>query len=208
MPASGPSECSRAGPRRPRPVCRSPRSPICSSRCSTRASCSSGGGLFTAGSTAGIFTVTAVSLAEPSSTGTAFVQVSSSTVEGRYTGTGCRYNDLGEENCASGFFLDYVCIFQSNLRPGTTTCGWSSTGGLQAVPNTIPFCFIETDGTTAGGPFIGRVTFCRFRPASVYDETRIEGTIGNGRLEIRVYAPAGVDGEIRLVERFTGTKAP
>lgn len=166
----------------------------------------SGSGLFTAGSTAGIFTVTAVSLADPSSTGTAFVQVSTTTVEGRYTGTGCRYNDLGEENCASGFFLDYVCIFQSNLRPGTTTCGWSSTGGFQAVPNTISFCFIETDGTTAGGAFTGRVTFCRFRPASVYDETRIEGTIGNGRLEIRVYAP-GFFG-IQLIERFTGTKAP
>lgn len=167
----------------------------------------SGSGLFTAGSTAGIFTVTAVSLADPSSTGTAFVQVSSTTVEGRYTGTVCRYNDLGEENCAAGFFLDYACFFQSNLRPGTT-CGWSSTGGFQAVPNTIPFCFIETDGTTAGGSFTARVTQCAFRPASVYDGTRIEGTIGNGRLEIRVNAPAGVDGEIRLVERFTGTKAP
>ena len=168
----------------------------------------SGTGLYTAGTATGIFTVTAVSLAEPSSTGTAFVQVSATNVEGRYTGTGCRYNDLGEENCADGFFVDYACIFQSNLRPGTTTCGWSSTGGFQAVPNTIPFCFIETDGTTAGGPFIGKVTSCRFRPASVYDQTRIEGTIGNGRLEIRVFAPTGPDGVVGLVERFMGTKAP
>jgi hypothetical protein len=81
-------------------------------------------------------------------------------------------------------------------------------GDLQAVPSTIPFCFIETDGTRAGGAFTGRVTFCRFRPASVYDATQIEGTIGNGRLEIRVYAPTGVDGVVGLVERFTGTTAP
>jgi hypothetical protein len=166
----------------------------------------SASGLFTAGSVSGTFTVTAVSLAEPSSTGTAFVMVSSATVQGRYTGTICRFDDLGDSNCADGLILDYGCSFQSNIHAGAT-CGWFSGQGIQQVPNTIPLCFIETDGTTAGGAFTGRVTFCRFRPASTYERTRIEGTIGNGRLEAQVYAP-GFDGTERLWERISFTKVP
>ncbi|NUT56622.1 MAG: hypothetical protein HOQ03_11670, partial [Thermoleophilia bacterium] len=168
----------------------------------------SASGLYTAGPTAGVFAVRAVSLADPTVSGTASVQVTDDNVEGRYSpGTVCLFNDVGDENCSTGgFILDYHCSWQSNLHAGTT-CGWFSGQGFQQVPSSIPLCFFETDGTKAGGAFVGKVTFCRFRPASNYAATRIEGTIGDGRLEFSVFAP-GFDGTERLWERISMTKAP
>jgi hypothetical protein len=133
--------------------------------------------------------------------------VTADNVEGRYVGTVCTIpGDFGDESCATDFNVDYLCSLQSNIHPGTT-CGWFSGQGLQQVPFTIPLCLVETDGTAAGGSFRGTITFCRFRPASNYSQTRIVGTIGNGRLEIQVFAP-GSDGLERLWERISMTKVP
>jgi hypothetical protein len=163
-------------------------------------------GLYTAGSNTGVFSVTAVSLADSGAVGTASVQVTGANVEGRYMGTVCTINDVGDESCATDFIVDYQCGRPSNIHPGTT-CGWFAGQGLQQVPWNTPLCTVETDGTTAGGSFRGTITFCRFRPASTYSSLRIEGTIGNGRLEMRVYAP-GFDGVERLWERNSLTKVP
>ena len=158
-------------------------------------------GLLTAGSTQGTFAVTATSLADTTSSDTAFVNVTGGTVEGRYTGTVCTYDDLGGESCSAGATLDYHCDFQSNLHAGRT-CGFGDPFHIL-----IPFCFVETDGTTAGGSFRGVVTFCRFRPASSYAATVFVGTVGNGRLEMNMFAP-GFDGAQRLWEHISMTKAP
>ena len=165
-------------------------------------------GLFTASSSApdgATFDVTARSSADPTSFGGATVQIVGEDVTGRYVGTSCRFDDVGGEICSSpNRTLAYACSFRSNIRPGTT-CGWNVDAGFGA-PETIPFCFIETDGTTGGGAFRATVTSCAFRPASTFAATRIEGTIGRGRLEIQVYAPTGPEGEIGLVERISMTR--
>jgi hypothetical protein len=165
-------------------------------------------GLFTASSSApdgATFDVIARSSADPTSFGGATVQIVGEDVTGRYVGVTCSINDVGDESCSPpNRTLAYACFFQSNVRPGTT-CGWTVDAGF-GVPHTIPFCFIESDGTTAGGAFRATVTSCAFRPASTFADTRIEGTIGRGRLEIQVYAPSGAEGEIGLVERISMTR--
>ncbi|HUR03976.1 MAG TPA: IPT/TIG domain-containing protein, partial [Nonomuraea sp.] len=159
-------------------------------------------GSYTAGSTAGIFTVTARSVADPTASATTEVQITAPTVEGRYTGTGCLRSGSGpcvSSNDAPTLF--YFCGFQPIVGTGTV-CGWSTRQGFEQVPHIAPLCQIETDGTRAEGPFIGRITFCQFGRSELQLIVRIEGAINNDMLTMSVFYP-GEEGVEEERERYT-----
>ena len=161
-------------------------------------------GLFTAGSTAGIFTVTAVSLAEPSSTGTAFVQVTSADVTGVYTGSACFRTATQSESCRNSVTLVYRCDLQSVVGTGKV-CSWRTSFFFESFPNTaFNFaCIIETDGTAAGGAFSGRVTLCSPPMSDYLRAMLLTGSIANGRLSVTTVSSIPGVGEAQ--ETFEGT---
>jgi IPT/TIG domain-containing protein len=138
-----------------------------------------GNGLYTGGNSAGVFTVTATSIADPTATGTAFVQITTEDVTGIYAG----------DRCYPGFCepvtVSYSCAWQSFVGSGTV-CGWFSADFASFVPSIAPFCLVETTGTRSGGPFTGEITFCRFSPASSFSNLSVSGSIGRGRLVFQV----------------------
>lgn len=162
-----------------------------------------GNGLYTAGSTGGIFAVTATSVADPSASGTAFVQITAADVTGIYAGDRCYP--------ASGFCepvkVSYSCAFQSSVGNGTV-CGWFSSEFAAFVPAIVPFCLIETTGTKSGGAFTGRITSCRFSPASDYSGVFISGSIGDGRLVFQVRVSDYPDPGATHVESYDLSKIP
>ncbi|MGH3070766.1 MAG: IPT/TIG domain-containing protein [Gaiellaceae bacterium] len=163
-------------------------------------------GLFTAGTADGTFTVTATSLADTSSVGTAFVLVSNDNVEGLYIGELCVKGFFQNEfSCIPGMQLAYQCSLESKVGPGRT-CGWfASGGGLLQVPNMATFCQIETNGTSSGGAFSGVITWCRFAPPTARQASAvINGSIGDGLISFTLVT-TDPDGST-LEERFTGTK--
>lgn len=144
-----------------------------------------GNGRYTAGSTAGVFTVAATSVADPTVAGTAFVQITTANVSGTYEGQWC-YVAGGLESgsvpiCRPTTIL-YRCDFLSVA--GGLACGW-----FQDFEEGLPWqtCRFETTGTDLGGPFTGRITRCQLNPASVFSFVRAQGTIGAGELDMTIF---------------------
>ena len=158
-----------------------------------------GNGQYTAGSTAGVFTVTATSVADPTVTGTASVQITTTNVSGLYAGERCVHYQGQVISCGQAW-LRYACNRQSFVGNGTV-CGWPTTDLFQPigfarinVPAIIRFCEVETSGTAGGGAFTGRITFCHppplsFVDASYYSGYTISGSVGGGRLTMDVGYP-------------------
>jgi hypothetical protein len=162
-----------------------------------------GNGLYTAGSTAGVFAVTATSAADPTSTGSAFVQITTTDVSGLYAGQRC-FSLEAFETCGPAW-LSYACGRQSFVGTGTV-CGWSSTFNAVigfptlTVPAAVRFCEVESTGTRAGGAFTARVTFCHppplsLVPVSFYSELSITGSIDGNRLTMTVHNGVIAPGE-------------
>ena len=164
----------------------------------------SSGGLYTAGSTPGLYTVTAVSLAEPQSSGSATVQVVGEDATGSYVGDMCSpHNGI----CLSGSRISYLCGVPSQVGPGTVCALFTSANGWLFGTILLPFCAIETNGTITGGPFTGRITACSASQLSDrMRAARIEGSIENGRLRFTVFGQF-FDDPNAPVERFDGGKA-
>jgi hypothetical protein len=163
-------------------------------------------GLFTAGTTTGSFSVTARTSSPVIVVGGATVTIAAPvSVEGLYIGELCVKGFFAaEESCIPDMQVAYQCTLQSFVSSGRT-CGWFAQGGVTAVPNHATFCQIETDGTTAGGSFLGIITWCRFAPLTPVQASAVfNGSIGNGLLSFTVTAhdPGGNV----LQERFSGTK--
>ncbi|MGH3070767.1 MAG: hypothetical protein ACRDNB_00665 [Gaiellaceae bacterium] len=161
-------------------------------------------GLYTAGNTAGVFAVTATSVADPTASGTAFVQITvAAVVTGLYVGERCIFFE-GEQISCGQAWMHYVCGRESFVGAGLV-CGWSTTFnpivgfGRINVPTLIRFCEVETTGSASGGSFTGRITFCHppplsLVPASAYSGVSISGSVGDGRLRMEVRdAGAGLE---------------
>ena len=135
----------------------------------------------------GIFTVTAVSLADPSSTGTAFVQV---TVIGRH-------RRVHRARRASGTARNRVLQAPaSRWSTAATSRASSARAGLQLEDlvhlRELPEHGVHVrlhdrngrDGT--GGAFSGRITLCSHADERHLRSMRITGSIENGRLSVIV----------------------
>jgi hypothetical protein len=164
-----------------------------------------GNGLYTAGSTAGIFAVTATSAADPTSTGTAFVQITATDVSGLYVGERCF--SIPDFTVCGPAWMRYECNRQSFVGSGTV-CGWASTFNPEVgfprlnIPAAVRFCEVESTGTRAGGAFTARITFCHppplsLVPASYWSDVSITGSITGTRLTMTVH-----NGQTADVERY------
>jgi hypothetical protein len=161
---------------------------------------------YEAGSTPGTFSVTATSISDPTRSATATVTIQApASVEGLYIGDLCVKGFFQNDfSCIPNMQLAYQCSLESKVQPGRV-CGWFASAGALQVPNMATFCQIETNGTSAGGAFTGRITFCRFAPPTARQAgAQINGSVGNGLLSFTLVA-TDPDGSV-LEERFIGTK--
>jgi hypothetical protein len=158
----------------------------------------SSSGLYTADPTPGLFTVIAVSLADPSASGSATVQVVGGDVTGVYTGTGCFQTAGQSPSCRDGVTVVYRCDIGN-------VCSWRTSFFFPSFPNTAfnAACIIETDGTAAGGAFTGRVTLCS-PPNDYMRLMRITGSIANGRLSVTTVSSLANGEEAQ--ETYEGTR--
>ena len=151
-------------------------------------------GLYTAGQIPGVFDVFARSVADPSVTARATIQIVGDDATGEYVGSVCFTN-----GCLTEIKMTYDCDVQSVVHPGTAACAVITSEAGILGNGGFPLCTIETNGTRTGGDFTGRVTACPFNQVSG-DTFEIEGSIGDGRL---VFTVSYLD---EPLGRFDGTK--
>jgi hypothetical protein len=154
----------------------------------------SGTGLFRAGTSPGIFTVTAVSLAERSSVGTAFVQVTSGDVTGLYEGEG---------TCENSVYRSCPTPFPAKVRIQCCNGGMLTWDVNEFRPYEVPYKVasfgcgrVLTNVGISGGSFRGTMLGC-------LEPWFVEGTIGGGSLTLTVYATSVfVVGDVVPLEHY------
>jgi len=168
-------------------------------------------GLFTAGSTAGVFSVTARSAAAPTVSATTLVEVTATaSIVGRYTGM-CQRLDAGPnlepEATPPGYahFIDDTAVagrFALLMPPIANTCGalvswpgclWVLPSGLETTGGTFAVSAPSAAlGSTCSGPYA--------------TQTRIDGSLADGSLEVTMYFIYD-DGGVLPVRRWTLVKS-
>ena len=103
-------------------------------------------GLYTAGATPGIFRITAISLADPSVTGSTFVQVVGTSLVGFWSGTVT--DSAGHE----------VGPVRVQIRATPTTVPWFGLAVVFNTPNRFVIKTLGAEDFTVPGPFLAEVT--------------------------------------------------